>query len=340
MGVFRRLFGKASKEPRVHGRKQTDQTTNLTFYRCSSGEFNCEVVGEASYQPAIRRILESSDTENADFVVVPEPTNQFDPNAVAIKSVAYDTVGYLPRAVAALVKPALVRFHAGHGGHPCCSGTIVGGSKGIYGVWLDLDFRVLSISAAERKPLRIIYADEHTVSSHRLAQGTVRTGLGEAHARDAQDDTYDLRALHDLPDSDTRAIQILRECLSKSESPVERHYIYSELEQRLYKNRLAFASAFDEFDQTCEAHEDEMARIAPALVGVFGFVPLLTTHRQSCIRHQQAKRLDKAAWWARQGLAWYGEYPESEVFRQDLRGRVEKLEKRLEKKPQAGITQS
>ena len=237
MNLLSRWFGKANQKTNTPDPGTNDQISHLTFHRCSSGEFNGEIVGEASYQTAIRSIMESSDSENADFVVVPEPDNPFDSNAVAVKSVAYETIGYLPRAVAALVQPSLGTFHAERGGYPCCSGTIFGGSKGIYGVWLDPDFRILGIPANERKLLRIVYADESS-SARPQSQGAIRTGLGEAHARDAQDDTYDLRALHDLPDSDTRAIQVLREWLIKSWSPVERHYIYNELEQRLYKNRM------------------------------------------------------------------------------------------------------
>lgn len=54
------------------------------------------VVGVTQYQPAIKRM-----TEGERVVLSPEPDNPYDSHAVAVRDRAGDTLGYLPRAIAA-----------------------------------------------------------------------------------------------------------------------------------------------------------------------------------------------------------------------------------------------
>lgn len=69
------------------------------------------VVGERNYQAAIRQAVgvEAAAEERLHLIsvlVVPEPDNEFDLNAIAVRSLAGDTLGYLPAALAKLVSLA------------------------------------------------------------------------------------------------------------------------------------------------------------------------------------------------------------------------------------------
>ena len=67
-------------------------------------------VGEASYQPALRRICGSDRWEDVRCevraVLVPEPSNQFDPNAVMVQ-VDGQVVGHLSRGDAVEYAPVI-----------------------------------------------------------------------------------------------------------------------------------------------------------------------------------------------------------------------------------------
>jgi hypothetical protein len=105
-----------------------------------------EVVGEAQYQGVLERLAGGRSDLSANVpvscVLLPEPHNPHDANAVAIQ-VDGATVGYLPRKDAAAFSPclraALVRHEIVQ-----CSGLIVGGwengpeDRGHFGIWLRL----------------------------------------------------------------------------------------------------------------------------------------------------------------------------------------------------------
>ena len=61
------------------------------------------------------------------------------------------------------------------------------------------------------------------------------------------------------------AIESLRAMLDTEHEPIDRHYMMSELESRLYRKRDEFASALDEYDVVCRQHDAEMDTIRPAL---------------------------------------------------------------------------
>lgn len=77
----------------------------------SNGWCNQQVVGESHYLPALRRILPHGGRWREELelsaLLVPEPANRHDPNAVAVR-VDGSTVGYLPKEVAARYQPMLL----------------------------------------------------------------------------------------------------------------------------------------------------------------------------------------------------------------------------------------
>lgn len=66
---------------------------------CGDGEFDQEIVGEASYQPAIHAIATALPDGHhiVQATLELEDANPHDPKAVVVK-IAGHTVGYLPRA--------------------------------------------------------------------------------------------------------------------------------------------------------------------------------------------------------------------------------------------------
>jgi hypothetical protein len=117
------------------------------------------------------------------------------------------------------------------------------------------------------------------------ATSSMRTG-GQASA-----DNGDLDWRDSLPEGDLRAIAALRGLLAHRRKPVDRHYMYADLEGLLYRSRDVFQSALDEYDAACVAHDAEMETIRPALIAQFGSLPMLETYRQSAIRHEKARNL-------------------------------------------------
>lgn len=106
------------------------------------GSFSFEIVGEAFYQAALERIAGGKTEDGVEVetpaLLVPEPTNPHDHNAVAVQIFGH-TVGYLSR-------PNAARYRAAHGLIPAsCTALIVGGwdrgpeDQGHFGVKLDID---------------------------------------------------------------------------------------------------------------------------------------------------------------------------------------------------------
>jgi HIRAN domain-containing protein len=83
-----------------------DETVVVVRYE---GTFDMEAKGESHYQEAIRECVAGTDLEaTADDAcscelsvrLVREPENAYDANAVAVRSLKDQTLGYLPRGVA------------------------------------------------------------------------------------------------------------------------------------------------------------------------------------------------------------------------------------------------
>ncbi|MGH3327671.1 MAG: hypothetical protein ACRDPT_07765, partial [Streptomycetales bacterium] len=230
-------------------------------------------------------------------------------------------VGYLSRADAAEYRPGLLALQAKEQRLIALAGVIVGGGiradgPGLLGVWLSHDPQDFGI-AAVGPPLPVALL------------GDIRTGRAKALATDDADDSFDLSWLTRLPSDHIAAIKRLRQQLQHDLDPVDRHFMFCELESRLYRARDVFTSALDEYDQTCRRHDAEMGAIRDALLTKFGKVPLLQTYTQMAIRQQKAKDWAAAIRWAERGLSLYGEHAARPEAVEDLRKRITACRKKL-----------
>jgi hypothetical protein len=98
---------------------------------------NFNIVGEASYQGRLRNISTSGRSFTA--VLMPEPTNAFDPNAIRVVAEGADTIGYLSREDAVYYAPVF-ELLAQHNRVGRCRAQLTGGvgEKRSFGVLLNL----------------------------------------------------------------------------------------------------------------------------------------------------------------------------------------------------------
>jgi tetratricopeptide (TPR) repeat protein len=246
-------------------------------------------------------------------IVATEPDNPYDTNAISVWIDGHK-VGYFCREDAQAYQPGLVKLYEKEEAYVALSGVVTGGGLrdsglGFLGVWLycnPADFGVEVVVPPAPWTLR----------------GNIRTGLTEALLTDDADDSYDLSWLSALPGDNLAAIERLRALLRDDPDPIDRHFMYCELEERLYKSRGAFTSALDDYDQACLAHDREMDGIREALLSKFGVVPLLDTYRQMAVRQQKARNWAEALRWAQRGLALFGEHPGRPEAVEDMQKRV------------------
>jgi len=305
VGFLNRLFTKTSS--------LATRTSNIeaTLY---SGNETLEVVGESRHQDVLWRTVGGQRSDRVRYethaVLMPEPDNPVDPNAIQVL-VAGNLVGYLSRHDAVAYRPGLVRLMSDSvNGLVALNATIVGGGQrpdgiGQLGVFLDhapTDFGIKSERAGDTAGFR--------------------TGLSEAMASDLEDDGYDLSWYRQLSDNDITAIKQLRTMLETDPDAIDRHYMMSELERRLYKSRDAFSSALDEFDAACRQHDAEMVTIRPALFEKFGRIPLIDTYRQAAVRCQKARDWAGMRDWAERGINVYGEHAAKQEAVEDLHKRL------------------
>jgi hypothetical protein len=295
-----------------------------------SGHDDLEVVGESFYQNALWQLSGGAvgDKIRCDTVavLVPEPTNPHDPNAIAVH-IDGCLVGYLPRGVAQEYVPGLGHLMSRLGGYVALRGVIVGGGyyadgPGRLGVWLEHD------------PGDFGVAPPHLPRSQRPGSvnpgGVMRTGFSEAWLTDAEDDSYDLSWFNQLPEADRPAIVMLRELLATDPDPIDRHFQFCELENRLYRSRELYESAMAEYDQACALHDAEMEQICAAFMTKWGKIPLLDTYRQMAVRLQKKKDWRASRWWAERGLALYGDHAAREEAVEDLIKRRNRAAAKLE----------
>ena len=283
-----------------------------------TGRDDLEVVGELSYQGALWQLSGGAvgDKIRCDTVavLVPEPTNPHDPNAIAVH-ISGHLVGYLPRGAAQEYLPGVRHLMSKLGGYIALRGVIVGGGyyadgPGRLGVWLEhdpADFGIVSPHLSRSQP-----------SSSVNPNGVMRTGFSEAWLTDAEDDSYDLSWFNQLPEADRPAIAMLRELLATDTDPIDRHFQFCELETRLYRSRELYESALAEYDQACQLHDAEMHQICAAFTAKWGKIPLLDTYRQMAVRQQKKKDWRACQWWAERGLALYGDHAAREEAVEDL----------------------
>jgi hypothetical protein len=297
------------------------------------GHEDLEVVGELAYQDALWRLSGGTVGDRLRChivaVLVPEPTNPYDANAIAVQIEGH-VIGYLPRATAQEYLPGLQRLMSAHDGYVALRGVIVGGGHyddgpGRLGVWLEhdpADFGVRpASSSSSSRPAPPGYAG---------FDGVMRTGFTEAWLTDAEDDSYDLSWFNDLPEADRPAIAKLRELLAADRDPIDRHFQFAELEARLYRSRDLYESALAEYDEVCARHDTEMESICAAFMAKWGKIPLLDTYRQMVIRQQKKKDWQACKWWAERGLALYGQRAVREEAVEDLTKRRNRAITKLE----------
>ena len=128
----------------LFGKKSSSEMT-LSAEEISCGDFHLEIVGESNYQDELQRIAagRTEKRERVEFkvVLVPEPDNRYDKNAVAVYAVGGGVVGYLSRELAEEYQHAINSFIGATKSHPSCNAVMAGGygEKRSIGVWLDLD---------------------------------------------------------------------------------------------------------------------------------------------------------------------------------------------------------
>lgn len=291
----------------LFGRKAATSEVNATLL---GGGHQMAVVGESHYQDALWRQAAAQRGEDVRFdsvaLLVPEPQNEFDTNAIAVV-LSTGKAGYLSREDATRYLPGLHALMAHHGTAIAVRCTIIGGGYNgtqarSLGVWLDHDPN--DFGAPTAKP----------------ATPTVRTGETAAGARN-----WESR----LPDDSIKRIAHVRKLLATETEPVERHFLYSTLEESLYKCREVFPTALADYEATAIAHDSEMTTIVPALIAEFGGIPLLVLYKQMAILKTKAKDEAAALHWARRGLDVYGRNSLRDESVTDLQTRVSKLEAKL-----------
>jgi hypothetical protein len=288
------------------------------------GPETLEVVGESYRQDNLWAIVDTPRTGNrVDVailaVLVPETANEHDANAIAVW-VSGLHVGYLAREDALEYRPGLERLMAD--GPVALRGRVVGGGyeDGLarLGVFLDHDPIDFGLADAAASPV-----------TYQPRIGELRTGLSQAFQTDLLDDSYDLGWLYALPTDTRRGVHQLRSLLESDPDPIDRHFMYSELESRLYRLRDVEPAALADYDEACTQHDSEMSAIRPALHAKFGAMPLLETYRQQCIRQQKAKDFTRGLWWAERGLELYGNDAASQDWTDDLRNRAGNFRSKL-----------
>jgi hypothetical protein len=234
-------------------------------------------------------------------------------------------VGHLSRDNAQRYRPGLLAQQQALGKPIALAGVIAGGGirndgPGKLGVFLRHDPEDFGLRRQLLPP---------------PPESRMRTGLSDAVATDAADDSYDLAWMHGLPSDDIRAIPYLRNLLGRERDILGRHFMYSQLEEILYRCRDVFASALNEYDQACRRHDAEMDGIRQACLTKWGKVPLLETYRQMAIRQQKAHNYSQALWWAERGIALYGNDCARPEAVEDLRGRAARYQAKLADQPGA-----
>ncbi len=207
MGLFDRLrTARTPSDPPMASSATTLTVTAQLF----DGDDDLEIVGEASYQKALWTICRGAVGDRVRHqivaVLVPEPQNPHDPNAIAVH-IEGSVVGYFARDVAVRYGPGLQSLMSRCGRHVALRGVIVGGGyypdgPGRLGVWLDHDPRDFGLGTASTSSL------SGPAGRAVPSGGTMRTGFTEAWLTDVEDDSYDLSWFDELPDADRPAIAI------------------------------------------------------------------------------------------------------------------------------------
>ncbi len=136
--------------------------------------------------------------------------------------------------------------------------------------------------------------------------------------------------MDDLSNDAVKRIPKLRKLLEADPDPIDRHFMFTQLEEDLYSCRDLWPMALDEYDQVAEQHHTEMMQtIRTALFEKFGEVPLIDTYRQCAIRQHKAKDWESSLRWAERGLEVYGEDAARPEAVKDLKKRIERAKAKM-----------
>ena len=277
------------------------------------GSEDLQVVGESFHQENLWRVVGGHTDKYVrcpvTAVLVPEYANPHDPNAIAVQIMGLP-VGHLPRELASLYRKGLVALQEKSGKPVALSGNIFGGGQredgiGNLGVFLTHDPADFGMVPAP------------------TPEPSVRTGASELAGRGH------LRWRAKVDEDDVRAIRQLRRLLTTEKNPIDRHFIFSDLEHRLYRCRDVFPTALDDYDTLCRDHDAEMDAVVPLLVAALGGVPLLETYRQAAIRQDHLKNHALAAWWSERGLGLYADRALEQEWADDLRKRAQRCQAKV-----------
>jgi hypothetical protein len=250
------------------------------------GAETLEVVGESHYLTELWTIVgaefQPGDHVRYDTVAVliPEPDNPYDSNAIAV-TINGLKVGYLSRDDARRYLPGLRDAMKKAGG------SFIGLRADIVGRGGDDSLALLGVFL-DHDP-----ADFGLRSSH---SGELRTGFGSVPTSWYTNLTGEV--VHDIAE--------LRRLLESERVPLSRHYMFAELERRIYRSRDVFTSAIHDYDDVCEQHHSEMKAIRQALISQRGAVPLIEMYKQQAIRWKKVLEWENVCRWAERGLEVYG----------------------------------
>jgi hypothetical protein len=234
LGFLRRLLGGGQQQPDRHSTWSPEQPPawmhdGMKVELCEGRE-DLEVVGEASYQDNLWRIVGGRHSpdgrvrEEVYAVLAAEPDNPYDANAVAVWIQGLK-VGYLSREDARRYRPGLLALEQQHARPIALAGVIAGGGMradgpGRLGVFLEHDPADFGL-----RPMP-------------SSGSGMRTGLSDALATDDADDSYDLSWMSDLPPDELRAIKMLRQLLEREADRIDRHYMHAHLQILLYRSEM------------------------------------------------------------------------------------------------------
>ncbi|MBK5269098.1 MAG: HIRAN domain-containing protein [Acidimicrobiia bacterium] len=293
------------------------------------GRQSLEVAGESRHQDALWHIVGEHPggpdriRQNVIAILRPDPNNPYDEYAVDVV-VTDHRVGHLSREDAADMQHSIVRLERQHGRAIGLRGVIAGGGRrangpGQLGVFLSYDPTDFGLPPTA--------VDDST--TRRQGRRSVRTGLSVAASTDREDSRYDLSWTDGLAGDSVRRIGQVRKLLETETHPIDRHFMFAQLEKDLYYCRDTFESALAEYDEACVLHDSEMESIQPSLVEKFGKVPMLETYRQMCIRQQKAKAWDSGLLWAERGIALYGSEAANGEWVADLADRATRFRQKI-----------
>jgi hypothetical protein len=255
---------------------------------------------------------------------VPEPDNEYDPNAIGVWIQGLQ-VGFIAKELAReIIDDLHILIEANPGSYIGLRGVVAGGGQrddgpGMLGVFLEFPADKFGLAAKK---------------SSKVESGkfTMSTGETDAFVTDAQDDTYDLSWMNELSGDPTKRIVGLKEVLEKNLEPISRHFAFSQLEEIYYEYKEIFPDALKQYDELADKHHAELeTTIRAAMIDKWGKLPNLVVHKKSAIRHAKYKEFDKALAWAEKGLAVYGNDAFKEEWTLDLQKRVVTLKARIEK---------